>query len=145
EPGEDSRPEADRDERKYPREQVEPVPRRFGEDRRAELGDELLLDLAPGVAGGDPRGDEAADPVRDRRARLVEGGLTGRAHHLAFELAERGMLLARRRRCRQHQRQEEQRREPHDCRACWMPAVSFAAVISPATRSPTSRPRRSTK
>ena len=51
-----------------------------------ELGDELPLDLALRVAGGDPRRDELPDPVRDRRGRLIERRLAGRAHHLALEL-----------------------------------------------------------
>src|SRR4051812_28958941 len=56
EPPEHQRAEPGTDERQHPREQVEPVLRRLREDRRPELQDELVLDLALRVAGGDARG-----------------------------------------------------------------------------------------
>src|SRR5439155_11926798 len=65
--------------------------------RHPELVDETLLDPAARVAGGDARHDELPDPVRDRRARLVEGRVAGRAHDLALELAQRRVALACRR------------------------------------------------
>src|SRR5439155_6031824 len=75
-------------ERQPPREEVEALPRRRGEDGLAELRDQLPLDLAAGVSGGDARADERLHPPSDRRARLVQRRVAGRAHHLALELVQ---------------------------------------------------------
>ena len=56
-------------ERQQPGDQVEPLARRHGEHGGAELVDELRLDLALRVAGGDPRADERLHPQRDRARR----------------------------------------------------------------------------
>src|SRR6478752_6380567 len=64
EPHDHGAPE-DPGDREDPGEQPEPVFRRLCEYALAELGNELRLDLALRVAGGDARRDEALDPKRD--------------------------------------------------------------------------------
>src|SRR5437588_12880044 len=73
----------DAGDRQPPREQVEALPRRRREDRLAELRDELLLDLAVGRALCAPPRDVRLEALRDRRVRLVERRVAGRAHDLA--------------------------------------------------------------
>ena len=65
-------------ERQQPRDPVESLPRRHRQDARAEVGDELRLDLALRVARGDPRADERLHPARDRSVGGVEGRLADR-------------------------------------------------------------------
>src|SRR6478736_3168215 len=85
----------DADDRQQPREQVEPVPRRRGEDPRPPLRHQPALDLAARVPGRDPLLDLGLDPLRGRRVRLREGlALAARAHQLPLELGEARMLLA---------------------------------------------------
>src|SRR5439155_26487255 len=74
-------------ERQHPSEQVEPFLRRLGQDLLAELSHELVLDLALRVARSDPRADELLHLPRDRRIRLVERRVAGRADELALDLA----------------------------------------------------------
>ena len=75
------------------------------------------------------------DAVRDRRARLVERRLAGRAHHLALELAEGRVALARERPARRARAPTAATSErSHVASARRMPACSLAALISPATR-----------
>ena len=76
-------------ERQEPRQPVEALTGRRRENRRAELRDELVLDLALGDAGSRSCLDEALDVARDRRVRLIERRLALRAHHLALEVRER--------------------------------------------------------
>ncbi len=135
--------------RQQPGQEVEPSLRRRGEHRRTELGDELRLDLALRVTGGDPLADERAQALRHRRRRHVEGRVAGRADHLVLEIGERRMPLARERRHREHERREQERcdqerRELHDRAAARIPSSSSRAEISPATW-PVARPSRSMK
>ena len=78
---------------------------------------------------------------RGLRERLA---LADRAHQLPFELGQRRLPLAGRRRCGQHQRQETQREKPHDRSACSTPLRRAAASTAAATW-PTSFPVRSMK
>src|SRR5215204_6175887 len=59
-------------ERQEPRQPVEALTRRRRQNRRAELRDELVLDLPFGDTRVCSCLDEALDVARDRRVRLVE-------------------------------------------------------------------------
>ena len=116
-------PEPERGEREEPGEQIEAALRRLGEHGRAELVDELRLDLRRAVTGRDPRANERLHPGGDRRARLVEGRLARRADDLGLEVG-----LARRvgghGRAGERERYESGREEPDHCAwpsAAWMP------------------------
>ena len=68
---------------------MEALARRRSQNRRAELRDELVLDLPFGHTGVCTCLDEPLDVAGDRRVRLVERRLALRAHHLALEIGER--------------------------------------------------------
>ena len=124
-------PAEDADERQQPREQVEPVPRRRGEDPRARTASTssslIWLRVAP---CRDAQRDVRLDPLRGRRVGLRQRlALADRAHQLALELGERRVLLARRRRRGQHQRHAARATsEPHDFSARATPSRMSAAL-----------------
>ena len=74
-----------------------PAARRLGEDALAELRDELSLDLALRVAGGDPPADELLHAQARPASSTVERRVARRADELALELGLCRMLLARER------------------------------------------------
>src|SRR4051812_9215178 len=76
-------------ERQQPREQPEAVLRRRREHAGAELRDELVLDLALRVAGGDPAADVDAHARGDRRVGHVEREVAGGEQDLAPEVPQR--------------------------------------------------------
>src|SRR4051794_37518348 len=145
---EDARAEQDARDREQPREQREAVLRRLGEDRLAEVRDEPALDLALRVARRDARGDELLDARRDRRVRLVERRAALGAHHLALELRQRRVPLARERRPGEHEREQDDRESPH-CSARAIPSANRSTLspwfTGPITDVETSSPRRLTK
>ena len=66
--GEHERPADEAHERQQPREQVEPLRRRRGQDLRPVLGDEVVLDLLLRVAGLDPQRNEVLDLPGSRQS-----------------------------------------------------------------------------
>ena len=88
--------------------------------------------------GGDPPRDEGLHAQRDRRARLVERRVTGRADDLSLELALSRVSFARER----GRGGEQQRRESYEESASWMHCSSVSLVTAPGTCA-TTRPLRS--
>src|SRR5215208_5247297 len=141
------RGDADAAQRKRPREQVEAVLARHAEDARAELVDELLLDLRLRRALRDAAPDLGLHLACDWCVRLVERGVAGRADELALELALRRVPVARERRRRRGEQRDGSGDGdgPHDRRARRMPSSSCSRVAAASTCGGTTRPLRSTK
>src|SRR5262249_35211434 len=72
-------PAHDRGERQQPGEQIESARSRCGEHLRPELGDEVIVDLLLRPAGLELCADERLHLLGERRARLVERLVAGRA------------------------------------------------------------------
>ena len=111
--------------RKQPGEEVESMLRRLGEHGRAELVDELRLDLRRAVPGRDARANERLHACRDRRVRLVERRLARRADDLALEIGLAGPVGGegrRHERRRERQGEREDERDPAD--HCGVPSAS---------------------
>src|SRR5579872_7284134 len=136
--------------RQPPREEIEALVRRRGEDPLPEVGDELVLDLLRAPALRDAAGDLRLDLLRGRRLRHVERRVAGRAHDLALEIRERRLRMrAGRRRAGEHERRRGRREEAerHWSSAARIPRSKAATwfVIVPMMCEPTSLPLRSMK
>src|SRR6516165_7955743 len=124
-PGEEAEHERTADDtcnRQPPGQDVEAAVRWREQHALAELADEPLLDLALRVAGRDPVPDQRPLPVGERAGGLVERLVAGHAQHLALDLGQRRVLLARRRRPGDEEGRsgsEDEGGRPHERSAVW--------------------------
>ena len=101
------------------------------EHGRPELVDELRLDLALRVAGGDPDPDVRLDAAGGRRVRGVERRLADGAHELGLELGGGWLHLTRGCRARERKRQHREGEKPH----AGASARSIPSSMSAASRT----------
>src|SRR4051794_25196578 len=124
-------PEDDGREGEQPGEQVETARPGRGQHLRPELGDEVVVDLLLRPAGGELDADEGLHLLCERRARLVEGLVAGRADEPRLDLRLRRVLAAVR---AEGEREAEDERQDREDGGERLHRSGFTTRLRPALR-----------